>query len=180
METKITNEDKIKFLDIILRRRFHKRECVWLLNYLKSKSNLLENTHFVENISGCEKAMVMTTVGSKGDAFKFIHKKEVTTSAEKVFLKIREKPESDLYIQINFEDSMKCSDYLAIMEENPFIQPLELSDKIKEEANEFIEFMSSKLYALSFEEKINDALDTNNKELFIKLTRQHIEVMNKK
>ena len=46
----------------------------------------------------------------------------MTTDAEKSFHDIRLNRDEDIYIQLNFKSSFQNANYVAVLEENPYLQ----------------------------------------------------------
>ena len=54
----------------------------------------------------------------------------MTTDAEKSFHDIRLNRDEDIYIQLNFKSSFQNANYVAVLEENPYLQHIEVNEKI--------------------------------------------------
>lgn len=91
--------DKKTFVRWFLKNfQLKRRECVWILNYLLSNDNLLENIHFVEEAHYCPRAIVMSSVDSNGVPFRFYKGNIMTSDAEKSFHDLRLHPNESMYI----------------------------------------------------------------------------------
>lgn len=174
MNSAISNAEKKGFLKWFLKHfRFHKRECVWLLNYFISDDLVMENIHFVENAEYCPKAVIISTVCSNDVPFRFYKDGIVTTDVEKSFHDIRLNPEESLYLQLNFYKSQKNPQYAVVSEENPYLperlQPEKQfsfwADIVLDDAMQT--FRYNRLY-----EQLNEALDKKDKETFMQLSCQ--------
>ena len=107
-----------------------RRECVWILNYLLSNDDLLKRIRFVEEAHYCPRAMVMSTVDSTGVPFRFYKGNVMTADAEKSFHDLRLHEQEDMYIQLNFPNIPPSAQYLAVLEENPYMpETLLVSEK---------------------------------------------------
>jgi uncharacterized protein YpiB (UPF0302 family) len=150
-----------------------KRECSWLLNYLMSDDDLMENVHFVEEAERCPKALIMSTNDVHTVPFCFHKYQQVTMDAEKAFHDIRMNPEEAIYIQLHFSGAKHNPNYIAVLEDNPYVPENEdLIAKQKKLAEAFLERSVQ-----SFEEKellrrIDEALDARDKETFLTLSQQ--------
>lgn len=164
--------DKKTFVRWFLKNfQLKRRECVWILNYLLSNDSLLENIHFVEEAHYCPRAIVMSSVDSNGVPFRFYKGNIMTSDAEKSFHDLRLNPNESMYIQLNFPNIPPSGQYLAVLEENPYMPKyLHISEKdrlIAEEMlnNSMLAFQEEKLL-----KEIDDALDKGDKERFYKLS----------
>lgn len=172
MTSSIPIIDKKTFVRWFLKNyQLKRRECVWILNYLLSNDSLLENIHFVEEAHYCPRAIVMSSVDSTGVPFRFYKGNIMTSDAEKSFHDLRLHPGEGMYIQLNFPNIPPSQQYLAVLEENPFMPKyLHISEKdrlIAEEMlnNSLLAFQEEKLL-----KEIDDALDKGDKERFYTLS----------
>ncbi|MBM7609360.1 ReoY family proteolytic degradation factor [Ureibacillus composti] len=172
MTSSVPLVDKKNFVRWFLKNfQLKRRECVWILNYLLSNDNLLENIHFVEEAHYCPRAIVMSSVDSNGVPFRFYKGNIMTSDAEKSFHDLRLHPSESMYIQLNFPNIPPSQQYLAVLEENPHMPKyLHINEKdriIAEELlnNSLLAFQEEKLLR-----EIDEALDLGDKERFIKLS----------
>lgn len=50
-KSKVSVEEKKEFIQWFLKQfKLKKRECVWILDYLRKNDHLLHNIHFVDNV----------------------------------------------------------------------------------------------------------------------------------
>lgn len=166
--------EKKDFLKWFLKNhRFHKRECVWLLNYFISDDLVMENLHFVEHAKFCPKAIILSTKCSNETPFQFVKENIVTSDIEKSFHDIRLNPDEQVYIQLNFKHSHKNVKYSLIVEDNPYL-PDDLQP-IKQYAiwADFILDESIFKYKIDqLNKQINQALDNYDKKTFLQLSEQ--------
>jgi len=172
MTSSVPLVDKKAFVRWFLKNyQLKRRECVWILNYLLSNDNLLENIHFVEEGHYCPRAIVMSSVDSSGVPFRFYKGNIMTSDAEKSFHDLRLHPNESMYIQLNFPNVPPSQQYLAVLEENPYMPKfLHISEKdrvLAEELlnNSMLAFQEEKLL-----KEIDDALDEGDKEKFYELS----------
>lgn len=163
---------KKDFLRWFLKRyRLKRRECVWILNYLLSNEHLLTNVHFTDEAHHSPRAMIISTTEVDDVPFRFHKGTLMTADAEKSFHDLRLHPEEDMFIQLNFKNSHKCPEYASVAEENPYL-PVDLQKKKSNQQ------LAEKLLEESFTSTTNDmllkrideALDTGDRELFVSLT----------
>jgi uncharacterized protein YpiB (UPF0302 family) len=173
MATPVSVNEKKEFIRWFLNNyQLKRRECVWILNYLMSHDQLMKKVHFVEQAQYCPKGIIMSTHCVDDVPFRFYKENVMTTDAEKSFHDIRLNREEDIYIQLNFRESYHSSHYVLVLEDNPFMpKHLEISEKDKQLAEKFLEesiftFQRDKLLML-----IDDALDNQDQQEFLKLTQ---------
>lgn len=172
MTASVSVVDKKAFVRWFLKNyQLKRRECVWILNYLLSNDELLKHIRFVEEAHYCPRAMVMSTVESTGVPFRFYKGNVMTADAEKSFHDLRLNEKEDMYLQLNFPNIPPSTQYLAVLEENPFMpETLLVSEKDRILAEEMLSsslliFQQEKLLA-----QIDEALDNGDEERFYELS----------
>lgn len=174
MSAPVSVNEKKDFIRWFLNHyQLKRRECVWILNYLMSHDQLMEKVHFVEQAQYCPKGLVMSTHCVDEVPFRFYKENVMTTDAEKSFHDIRLNREEDIYIQLNFHASNKAHQYVAVLEENPFMpKSLQISEKERLIAERFLTFSLEKFQRETLLRKIDEALDNNDEKTFFKLTEE--------
>ncbi|MBM6619849.1 ReoY family proteolytic degradation factor [Bacillus suaedaesalsae] len=174
MASPVSVNEKKEFVRWFLNNfQLKRRECVWILNYLMSHDQLMKKVHFVEQAQYCPKGIIMSTHCVDDVPFRFYKENVMTTDAEKSFHDIRLNRDEDIYIQLNFRESYHSSNYVLVLEDNPFMpKHLQISEKDKELAEKFLvesiyTFQRDKLM-----KSIDEALDNHDHESFIQLTKQ--------
>ncbi|RDI43001.1 ReoY family proteolytic degradation factor [Falsibacillus pallidus] len=174
MATPVSVNEKKDFIRWFLNHyQLKRRECVWILNYLMSHDSLMEKVHFVQDAQYCPKGLIMSTHCVEDAPFRFYKENIMTTDAEKSFHDIRLNREEEIFIQLNFRSSQASHQYVAVLEENPFIpNPVRISEKDKEEAEAFLHesllsFQKEKLLI-----QIDEALDRHDQDSFKRLSEQ--------
>jgi uncharacterized protein YpiB (UPF0302 family) len=172
MNTPVSVNEKKDFVKWFLNNyQLKQRECVWILNYLMSHDQLMDKVHFVEHAKYCPRGLVMSANCVKDLPFHFYKQNVMTTDAEKSFHDIRLNRDEDIYIQLNFKSSFQNANYVAVLEENPYLpKNIEVNEKDRLLAERFLEesvysFRKERLLKL-----IDEALDTHDEETFRKLT----------
>jgi len=174
MNSAISVLEKKDFLKWFLNNyQLKRRECAWLLNYLMSDDQLMEKVHFVDDAEYCPKSLVISANDVDSIPFSFHKRQHVTMDAEKSFHDIRLNKEEELFIQLNFKDAKKNPQFVAVLEDNPFI-PIDkdtekmyclLAEMVIDQAT--FHFQKKQLL-----EKIDKALDHGDKENFLIYTKQ--------
>ena len=172
MNASVPTYEKKNFIKWFLKNyQLKRREGVWILNYLLTDDHLLQHVHFVEEAHYCPRAIVMSSVESQDIPFCYYKGNVVTNDAEKSFHDLRMNNEERVYIQLNFPNSPPHMNYIAVLEDNPFIpkqSELAYYDEATSTAmleNSLYAFQQQKLY-----DEIDAALDAGDKELFLSLS----------
>lgn len=172
METSISNKDKKTFVRWFLKRfDLKRRECVWILNYIIGDDDLLSQVHFVEDAHYCPRALVISTTESSGIPFRFYKGNIMTADPEKSFHDLRMNNEKAIYIQLNFPKQPPSEQYLAVLEENPFIPSyMQISSEDKQVAQKMLSKSVYEFQQGNLLQQIDEALDAGDKEKFLELT----------
>lgn len=168
---KVSTSDKKEFLKYFIKRyKLKRRECVWILNYLTSHEHLLESVHFTDEAHYCPKAMVMSTTSSESIPFRFYKGNLMSADADKAFNDLRLYDDEKVYIQLNFPNSEASPEYASVREENPFLPSyLQVNEKDKELANQMVNYLTDKMIENAFQKRVDEALDSGDKEMFMKV-----------
>jgi uncharacterized protein YpiB (UPF0302 family) len=164
--------EKKEFVRWFLKKyQMKRRECVWILNYLISHETLLSNVHFVEEAHYCPRAMVMSVNTSSGIPFRFYKGSIMTADAEKSFHDLRLHPDEEMYIQLNFQTLPPSPEYLAVLEENPYMPKyLHISEKDQQIAENMLSDSIQLFQEEQLRRQIDEALDQGNEERFYELS----------
>jgi len=175
MNQGVTVKQKKEFVRWYLKRyQMKRRECNWILTYLLTHDELMNNVHFVEESHYCPRAMVMSVTESAGVPFRFYKGNLMTADAEKSFHDLRLNPNEDMYIQLNFPET-NAIEYLSALEENPHRPKyLDVDQRDTQLVNELIEHLMNQQEDAAYNRMIDEALDTGNKERFLELTNQMV------
>ncbi len=172
MTSSVPIVDKKNFVRWFLKNfQLKRREFGWILNYLLSNDQLLENIHFVEEAHYCPRAIVMSSVDSNGVPFRFYKGNIMTSDAEKSFHDLRLYPNEDMYIQLNFPNVPPNQLYLAVLEENPYMPKyLHINEKDRLIAEEILNTSMLTFQEEKLLKEIDEALDQGDKEKFLELS----------
>lgn len=178
----ITVNEKKEFIKWFLNSyTLSKKEAAWLITYISSKENLLERVHFVNEIVGLPKAILISTECVAMTPFKFYKNNRVTPDVEAAFLDIRSNPEEDIYIGLFFKERDTSPEYANVLEVNPMEKQKLVKDNLLELMAELLleqaikEFNKKKLY-----EAIDLTLLNGDKKRFFELTNKLNKVVNDK
>ena len=166
----ITAERK-EFVKWFLRNHQLKtREAVWILNYLISDEKLLKNVHFVDDAKHTPCGLEMSAMDSKEVSLCFYYNGNTIANGEQIFNELRRNQGKPLYLQINFQEPKPNSQYIAILEENPYAsKDVVLSDVEQLYINSIldksiVDFKRSQVLL-----EIDEALDEKNEARFMEL-----------
>ncbi len=151
----------------------------WLLESISSHENLLANVHFTEHLQTDKKAILISTKCVQMAPFKFYHMHRISTDVEKAFLQIHQHPEQELYITLYFRNRLHTQEYKMVLE-NPEV-PLKQTARSYLESLQidfFIDDLLKKHQMRKLYEQINNALDSRNQNLFMKLTHEYMKLLN--
>jgi uncharacterized protein YpiB (UPF0302 family) len=174
MNTPVSVNEKKDFVKWFLNNyQLKQRECVWILNYLMSHDQLMHKVHFVEHAKYCPRGLVMSANCVKDTPFHFFKQNVMTTDAEKSFHDIRLNRDEDIYIQLNFKSSFQNANYVAVLEDNPYLpKHIEVNEKDRLLAERFLEESVFSFRRERLLKQIDEALDKQDKEAFHRLTAE--------
>ncbi|GGL47255.1 YpiB family protein [Sporolactobacillus putidus] len=172
MEQIVSNVEKKAFLKWLLERRELKnRETIWLLNYLMSNEKLLGLIHFVDSITGCNRAMTISEKKNGPEDFEYAKATVRTSDPEKAFHDLRLNQDEAVYVKVDLSSARYYPEYFSVLEENPNMDETvhKKYGRAAEDAAGAAEraYTEKKLY-----EEINDALDRGDAERFYQLTER--------
>ena len=97
----------------------------------------------------------------------------MTTDAEKSFHDIRLNRDEDIYIQLNFKSSFQNANYVAVLEENPYLpKHIEVNEKRSFTCRKVLEESVFSFRRERLLKQIDEALDKQDKEAFHRLTAE--------
>lgn len=174
MATPVSVNEKKDFIRWFLNHyQLKRRECVWILNYLMSHDQLMERVHFVDQAQYCPRGLVMSTHCIDKVPFRFYKENVMTTDAEKSFHDIRLNRDEEIYIQLNFNASNQAHQYVAVLEENPFMpKHLQINETDRAVAEQFLDASIERFHREKLLSLIDDALDNQDRVAFLRLTEQ--------
>jgi len=109
----------------------------------------------------------------KDTPFHFFKQNVMTTDAEKSFHDIRLNRDEDIYIQLNFKSSFQNANYVAVLEDNPYLpKHIEVNEKDRLLAERFLEESVFSFRRERLLKQIDEALDKQDKEAFHRLTAE--------
>ncbi|SER43954.1 ReoY family proteolytic degradation factor [Salipaludibacillus aurantiacus] len=170
--------DKRDFLKWFLETyQLKRRECAWLLNFLMSDDILMERVHFVEQAECCPKALMISANDVDQVPFAFHKNQHVTMDAEKSFHDIRLNRNEDIYIQLNFKDKQTVPQYMAVLEENPYLPVNKEEENLNSLLAEMVLEESLRVSRVkNLEKEIDQALVSGDETAFLNLAKKYSEL----
>ncbi|MEC6747151.1 ReoY family proteolytic degradation factor [Marinilactibacillus sp. XAAS-LB27] len=181
MNNRVQLNDKKQFLKWFLQRyQMKRRESMWILNYLLNHDIVLNKAKFVERAEKTPRGIKMAAVGSENEAFKFYKDGHSFDNPEQAFHEVRLNWHTDLYIELLFSDAWMSAEYLAVLEDNPFSSWNDsISNDLSLEVNEAIDHFQLSEKRNDLVHQIDIALENDEKERFLNLTRELKEIEEK-
>ncbi|MGO3838393.1 MAG: YpiB family protein [Vagococcus sp.] len=175
----IQSGEKRRFINWAMQSlSFKKREAYWILTYLVNHDGVLNNVILVENEQSLPRALIIRDQSVPGSGLELIKEGKSFDNPEQIFHDIRLNFKSPLYVVIKFDESDTNLLYQSVLESNPYANEehllfLEKLDLYFEEAA--FDYQVSQL-----EQKINQALETENELLFLKLSQDYQQLKNRR
>lgn len=172
MNSSVSNMEKKHFLKWITTHFVLKRrEALWILDYLFNHNLMLEKTHFVEDVKQTPRGIYMSVVGNDKPDFLFYKNGHVYEDGMQAFHEVRLNWSSPLYIEIDFDDAWHYSEYLTILEDNPYASWNDsISDALINHVDEALTFETLSLTKDRLMKNIDLALQDGDKDAFLSLT----------
>lgn len=166
-------EKKIAFLEWLSEEvQFDRREVYWILNYLKNHPSILKKVVIVEHAAKTPRGLVITNSCNQEPMTLYLNQ-HLFTDADQIFHEVRINWKEALYLEIDLPNCWQISQYLAVLEDNPFYR---WNDALKEGSFLAIEEELTQLTTLFTREALLEAIDlsleNDNHEEFLKLTTQ--------
>jgi len=172
-------EDKKELITWVLSNCYLKRrECNWILDYLKVHNGLLKNVHFVEDAKKYTNSMVMVSKLIRSDESFIFYDKDgsIYRDAERAFEYIKRNRDETYYIELQFKDRYHEPFFLKALlnettSEDILISPLTENFILNAE----FEFQRKQLLR-----KIDEVIELCDTTSFHDLSFQYKEMLNNK
>lgn len=178
MGVRIELKDKKNFLKWFLQRyQMKRRESMWILNYLLNHDIVLNKTKFVEKVEKTPRGVRIATVGTDDPAFRFYKEGREFDNPEQAFHEVRLNWHTDLYLELKFMDAWSSSEYVSILEDNPYAKWNDsISDELSSEVDEALEKFQLLERKHELLKEIDDALEDEERDSFLELTKELKEI----
>jgi len=171
MTVKVNSEVKKSFIrELQGNFSLKRRESNWILNYIADNARLIENVHFVDDVTGYENAITMAVNTSDEKPFTALIEGTETTDAEKTFHHMRLNVDKPWYIKIDGDKQLlQLESYVKVVGDNPNVK---LPNKYSVEAQKLIDKMEYEHQLNWFKTRVDEALDNGDKESFMKYSEE--------
>jgi uncharacterized protein YpiB (UPF0302 family) len=167
MET-ISVIEKKNFIKYLLNNyKFKRRECVWILNFMLEKNDILEKVRFTKDAANEKRGVIMSTDCVDEPAFRYFREDTMTTDAEKGFHDIRLNRDDILYVEFRYGDSHSCTKYASVLDSEYKPPYGSKSRQIHDTIDNLFDNVMYKQRLRILDELINKALDEKDEESFI-------------
>jgi len=176
VEQTISIDDKRSFLKWFLRHyQLKNRECVWLLNYILSDNQMINILRFVDTITDCPRAMMISEKSTQDPPFLYRKGTVETNQPEKAFHDIRLDTTELIYVKLIFPDSSRSSEYVSVLEDNPYALK-QLQIQYSKMAEQFLEESMKNFRRQKIYDCIDKALENRDKAQFDRLLEEWKEL----
>lgn len=167
-------QQKKKFLNWFVNHgTFSRREVLWILNYLANHEAILNNVHFVEAADQTNRGLQIRDTNQEGEAIQLYIKGKVFTDSDQAFHEIRLNWKEPLYLECLFDGAWQTSEFLSIIEDNPFAKWNErISPEIIEELEGYFKEEERQAKLTLLYSQIDLALENGDKEAFLELSNE--------
>lgn len=149
---------------------FGRREVYWILNYLVNHSALLAKVTFVESADATPRGVRISQVDVESEALELYLNGRTFTDSEQVFHELRMNWKKELFMEIKFDSSWKCLEYLAVLEDNPFCSWNDTVDyEVERAILTALETQQRDMELVNLYQEIDYALETGNQAEFKRL-----------
>ncbi|MGX7127288.1 ReoY family proteolytic degradation factor [Enterococcus wangshanyuanii] len=164
--------DKKEFLLWLVNNvSFSQREVLWILNYLINHEAILNNVHFVEHADKTVRGMKVTSKEVEDEPITLFLSGKEFVDTDQIFHEIRMNWKEALYIECIFDGAWQNSQYLSILEDNPYARWNEqVSEEIMENINTFFAQEEKQAKIDLLYSQIDLALEDDNYEAFLELS----------
>lgn len=178
LSTRIQLKEKKRFIKWFLaHHQMKRRESMWILNYLLNHDIVLNKARFVEEVEETPRGIRMAAVGTNAPAFQFYKEGHEFDDPEQAFHEVRLNWHTDLYVELVFEGAWASSEYLSILEDNPFAPWNDaITEELSEEVDEAIERFQLMERKQELIKEIDAALEDAEREFFLTLTQELKEI----
>jgi uncharacterized protein YpiB (UPF0302 family) len=166
--------DKKKFLQwLVTTIPFSRREILWILNYLLRHEAILNKIHFVEQVEKTKRGIRVAAEGMAEAPITLFLSGKSFEDTDQIFHEIRMNWQEILYLECIFPEAWTTSEYLAILEDNPYAR---WNDQVDPEVVTAVEtyFTQEEQHQqlALLRHQIDQALENSDYEAFLELTTE--------
>ena len=157
---------------------FKNTNSSFLLSYIsRNFKSILPYVHFVDDISGYDRSIIIATAGSKEESFIFYNHGKESRSVQVAYDFLSNNKGTEIYIKIAAEDSLHTFiSYQNVLEHNPNA-PISKNSKVKTEIDNFLDKIFKDIEIKRIKTEIDTALDEKDKEAFMKYSNKLKQLM---
>lgn len=170
--------EKKKFINWLIQSvSLKSREAYWILNYLLNHEFLLNKVVFVEDALFTPRGLVITDQTISGSGIEMVKQGIKIEDANQIFHEIRLNRKETLFFEVKFEGMYQSKYFLSVLEENEY-QPMDetLKETIDNELNTYFKNEDVKYQLDTLLKEINQALEKEDKALFLSLSEKYQEL----
>lgn len=168
MSIRVTTNEKKQFISkMLMNYSFKAIQSERILNYLLKDDTLLQLTHFVTTITGCPRAISISTTDVQNESIVFYKKTIKSSNGWQAYHDLRLNNDEQLFIKINMPQPYDNT-YYKVLEKNPF--------KLESNDDNHFEQTILKQQMNFLKQQIDFALDQEDKETFFRLTNKLKEI----
>ncbi|EUJ32935.1 hypothetical protein MFLO_04930 [Listeria floridensis FSL S10-1187] len=181
MKAPISVDEKKEFIRWLLNTHQMKmREAMWVLNYIAGHDQIMKYVHFVDDLEGRSRGLVLSAHGVDNEPFRFFKGNITTSDPEKAFHDIRLNWDDNLYIELHFKEAISSPEYALVREES-LSQDLKIGDEEMLLAEKFLDQMISDFELEVLKREIDEVLDNRDPKNLFKIvcfaSRQDSSIM---
>ncbi|MCB5950621.1 YpiB family protein [Enterococcus sp. BWT-B8] len=150
---------------------FPKREVIWILNYLINHEVILNNVSFVEYANKTDRGIQIASASADYEPIILYLQGKTFTDTDQIFHEIRMNWKDRLYLECIFDKAFQNTEYLSILEDNPFSPWKEnISDETVQKINAYFEHQEHTARMALLRSQIDQSLEDGNHEAFLELS----------
>jgi len=164
--------DKKKFLQwLVTSVAFDKREILWILDYLIRHETILNQVHFVEHVEKTNRGLRIASQEENALPMQLFLQGQTFTDAEQIFHEMRMNWREALYIECLFPTAWTTSEYLAVLEDNPFAPWNEQVDPaLIQKIDAYFQQEARNHQLMLLHHQIDQALEASDYDAFLELS----------
>ncbi|WP_347860482.1 ReoY family proteolytic degradation factor [Salimicrobium sp. PL1-032A] len=178
MTVSVSLTEKKRFLHWFLEnQKLKKREGRWILNYLLCDDRALHHVTFTDHVEFCPRGLCLSCRGVEGLPLTFHKGKIRTADGDKAFHDIRMNPTAPLYLELDYAENHRCSNFALVKEDNLFLP----NDYYvtAEEKGRTVQWMDLQLLRKQRDQlskRIDEAMDVRDKQQFEELSARYVDI----
>lgn len=158
-----------------------RKESYWLLNYLLKHEALLQHVSFVEGALDTPRGILITDDNVSGIGLEMKKGSQLIQDSQEIYSELRNNKKEALYLEVLFIERDRSIYYDEVLEENDYLPINQEAEALFfDSLDAFMAEEKRKLKKRELEKGIDTALATNNRDLFLQLTKEYLLLNEKK